>query len=111
MNNCDLYCYIFQELGVYNLDTKSYKSIDTGFTSHSCINIRSNGMIYCISGSPTKFSCVVQIDVKTGNVSILCQFIKTLLNLNQSLFLALETIFFMKANNISPDQTAPNGAI
>ena len=111
MNNCDLYCYIFQELGVYNLDTKSYKSIDTGFTSHSCINIGSNGMIYCISGSPTKFSCVVQIDVKTGNVSILCQFIKTLLNLSQSLFLALETIFFMKANNISPDQTAPNGAI
>ena len=62
--------FCLQELGVYNLNTKSYKVVDTGFTSHTFVRVGGNGMVYCVAGSPTKFSCVVQINTQTGKVSI-----------------------------------------
>ena len=55
---------------MYNLKTKSYRAIDTGYTSHTFVNVGGNGHVYCVAGSPTKFSCVVQINTQTGKVSL-----------------------------------------
>ena len=72
-----LYKKTFQELGIYNLKTEQYRAIDTGFTSHNFVNFAHNGMIYCSAGSPTKFTCVVEIDPHTEKVSPL--FLKAIL--------------------------------
>lgn len=69
--NGDVVTVFGKELGVYNLKTKSYRAIDTGYTSHTFINVGGNGHVYCVAGSPTKFSCVVQINTQTGKVDVL----------------------------------------
>ena len=62
---------MLQELVVYNLNTRMYRTIDTGFTRHTFINIGGNGTVYCVAGSPTKFECVVKINTQNGKVIIL----------------------------------------
>ncbi|KAH3853802.1 hypothetical protein DPMN_096337 [Dreissena polymorpha] len=59
------------EMGVYNLKSGQYHVIDTGFTSHNYVNVAYNGMVYCVAGSPTRFSCVVEINKDTGKVTVL----------------------------------------
>ena len=65
------YILIGQELGLLNMNTKEYKAIDTGFTSHSKLALTQDGKsVYCDAGSPTKFSCLVKVEVQTGKVSM-----------------------------------------
>ncbi|XP_071159816.1 dipeptidyl-peptidase 5-like isoform X1 [Mytilus edulis] len=59
------------ELGVLNMNTKEYQKLDTGFTSHTCMNLTADGQVYCVAGSPTKFECVIRINLETKEVKIL----------------------------------------
>lgn len=78
--NGDIITVYGSELGVYNLNTKSYRAVDTGYDSHSFVNIGQNGLVYCVAGSPTKFNCVVQINPENGQVKVLRQSKKTTLD-------------------------------
>ncbi|XP_052057884.1 uncharacterized protein LOC127698463 isoform X2 [Mytilus californianus] len=59
------------ELGVLNMKTKEYQKLDTGFTSHVCMNLTADGHVYCVAGSPTKFECVIRINLETKEVKVL----------------------------------------
>lgn len=50
------------------MDTKSYRTIDTGYKSFYYLNVGLNGMAYCVAGSPTKFSAVIQVNTDNGDV-------------------------------------------
>lgn len=60
-----------KELGVFDMNAKQYRKIDTGFTVHNYINLSPNGDIYCCAGSPTRFSCIIRIESGTDKVTIL----------------------------------------
>jgi len=66
--NGDIFMIIGNEFGVYNLKTKAYRVIDTGFTNHRFLNVGRNGLAYCDAGSPTKFSRIIQVDLASGKV-------------------------------------------
>ena len=51
-----------------------HRTIDTGFTRHTFINIGGNGTVYCVAGSPTEFECVVKINTQNGKVNVLLHY-------------------------------------
>ncbi len=57
-----------QVLGVLNMKTGDYKTFDTGFTSHKFLQFGSDGNIYCVGGSPTRFDCVLRFHPGTEQV-------------------------------------------
>ncbi|KAL4238231.1 Esterase lipase thioesterase active site [Mactra antiquata] len=69
--NGDIVMVTGSEFGVYNLNTKKYRKIKTGYSSHTYLNVGQNGMAYCVAGSPTKFSCVIQVNIENGQVQVL----------------------------------------
>lgn len=68
-----IYPCIFKELGVLDMNTKDYQKLDTGFTSHICINMTADGHVYCVAGSPTKFEKVIRINLDTKEVKTIQQ--------------------------------------
>ncbi|KAL5009062.1 hypothetical protein ScPMuIL_014643 [Solemya velum] len=79
----------FQKL--MNLKTKEYSPIDTGFQSHSNLSFTCSGDIYCIAGSSTKFSCIIHVDTKAKQTTVL----------RESKSLSLDAGYFSFAKDIS----------
>lgn len=61
------------ELGMLDVKSGKYFKIETGFTSHSFLRLTDNGLIACVAGGPTKFSCVITVDPTTQKVDVLKQ--------------------------------------
>ncbi len=49
-------------MGIVNMKTKKYTAFQTGFDDHHFVQYSSDGNIYCVAGSPTKFPCVIRVD-------------------------------------------------
>ena len=63
-----VYMLSFQEFGVYDLDSGTYRVISTGYVSHDCVQIGKDGHVYCIAGSSTMFKAVLRINIETSKV-------------------------------------------
>lgn len=61
-----------QTLGILDSEIEKMESIHTGFISHSFPKFSANGdKIYCIAGSTTRPSCVIEVDVESKKVEII----------------------------------------
>ncbi|XP_002736640.1 uncharacterized protein LOC100367529 [Saccoglossus kowalevskii] len=60
------------DLELCDLNTKKIlRKYNTGFTSHRNISYSYDGYIYCNAGSPTKFNCIIRVNVATGKTDII----------------------------------------
>lgn len=59
------------DLGIFDLKTKAYKVIDTGFASFRFINMTTNGDIFCYGGSSTCFPCVIHVQPGNNKVDVI----------------------------------------
>ncbi|RUS69177.1 hypothetical protein EGW08_023062 [Elysia chlorotica] len=59
------------EFGIIDVKAKSYKKIDTGFSSHDRYGWTAAGNMYCIAYSSSKFPQVIRVNEATEKVDII----------------------------------------
>ncbi|XP_048259683.1 uncharacterized protein LOC124146647 [Haliotis rufescens] len=84
------------ELGIVDLKTKVYEKITTEFESHKYVGLTISGDLYCIASSPTRFPCVVRVNVGSKQVDVLHESRK--LSIDNGYFSVPETITWPTAN-------------
>lgn len=55
---------------MYNPVSDAYRELSTGFANHSCVQVSGDGAtVFCIAGSPTRFSTVISVAVADAKVT------------------------------------------
>ena len=85
-----LFLVLIKEFGVIDMKTKSYKTVETGFQSHSRYGWTAAGSMYCVAYSGTKFPQVIRVDAATEQVRWMGTCVKFVLKYTSS----LGSIFF-----------------
>ncbi|CAH1792051.1 unnamed protein product [Owenia fusiformis] len=69
--NGDIAVLYAGELGILNLRTREYRTVETGFKSHEFLAFQGNQKICGVGGSPTQFPCVISVNTNSGNTEVL----------------------------------------